>query len=500
MDHHFADQSGGVKLNDGRFGAGGPCPPWAKRWDKTEWNERGIVVWHEAAQRLECIRASKALKLLDAARADSGWRTTGIVVMQDGAWFPLPKSVPSKKTRKKQAKEGELPTTEAPTVQQTKSAGKAIEAFRLTTAASIELVEFLSANESALHQIAEVDEQETSERLAQVYELLLKAGHRAKLRELDLSSRPLAWQLDSEQQALICEVPPNRGTVKAGDFLCGWCGCVERPDCFQELSPLFVELVEAVAWVEQEVVKPPPQTEKDEKEPPFELSPAIKRRLKRYWIAPKALEPAHITYRVLIELDRAPVSYKTGEMSFGKKYQYDKKYPDADALGRELKLSPMRLDIEPLKYTGIYRIKSLVTYLDERLAVMQAQQLWEQSAVLEQHKAGNVLCARYGLTEVETDYFRVLGVCGTTEPPWPGPRPRAEYMADKALAYTLAYALDVNSYRAHTRARRKWLSDDDLVHLMHRRRAECQAIPASVRRQSELWLARHASDVADKWG
>ncbi len=495
MAHIFADKTGGAKLNEGVYTAASDYPAWATRWDQDCWRERGVVIWDEATQRLERLWASQVLKLLEAARADDSWRTIGIPITREGTWLPLPKKPPRKRARKKheqtvssaREEQTQAPRTEPKTVVE--------ERFRLTASASVELVGFLSVHELKLKEIAEEDQREASRVLGEIYDNLARLGRGMELTELDLASRLLSWRLESDAQELICEAPPNRGTVMYDDTLLSWCGCVERPECFQDTSPLFARVEEAIDWVEQAVVKPAPRAEDDEAAPPFELTPAVMERLQPFWITPELLEPGRITYRVLIELEHQPVSFKTGEMSFGKKYQYDKKYLDAYSLGRELNLSPERLEVEHLEYIGFYRVKSLVKYPDERLALMQAQQLWEQSSILEHYKSGQVIHARYGLQEMETGYLRVAGVCCSAEDQWAIPQTRAEYMAKEALEYTLAHALDVNAYRAHAGFRRRWLSDDDLLYMMHRRRAKCSAIPVETCRESEAWLLGHPDDL-----
>ena len=360
---NFADKTGGVKLNSTLYSTSHVCPAWAKGWDRDDWSDRGVVVWDEGTQRLQRLWASEALKLLGALRADEAWKTAGIPIMRQSTWLPLDEKPRGKHTRKKRGETQPLPETP-------KREPKIVveERFRLTPCASVELYEFLSAHELTLKDIAEEDERETARKLANVYEMLLKAGREAKLRDFDLSARPLPWRRDAEELQLVCELPPNRGTVSSDAFYLRWRGCIERPDEFKTWGPFFKELSDAIAWVEQEIVKPPPKDEDDEM-PVLELTSDLLERLQPYWIPPEALEPSQMTFRVLIELEYQAVSFKTGEMSFGNTYQYDKKFLDARSLGKELLLSPERLEIEHLEYTGLYRVWSLVTYHDERLAL-----------------------------------------------------------------------------------------------------------------------------------
>lgn len=57
-----------------------------------------------------------------------------------------------------------------------------------------------------------------------------------------------------------------------------------------------------------------------------------------YWIDPAWMEPERVTYRILIDLQAKPISYKSFEASCGETYRFPDRYPVPAQLAREIKL------------------------------------------------------------------------------------------------------------------------------------------------------------------
>lgn len=64
-------------------------------------------------------------------------------------------------------------------------------------------------------------------------------------------------------------------------------------------------------------------------------------------------------------------------------------------------------------------------------------------------------------------------------------------MEECALRATLCFALNVNDFRAYLGLTLDETSDDRLTETMHRDRAKSICIPAEIRTESKVWLARH---------
>jgi len=213
---------------------------------------------------------------------------------------------------------------------------------------------------------------------------------------------------------------------------------------------------------------------------------------RQYWIDPADLKPERITYRALIEVEHVPYHSKTYEISFGQKRHYDEEYYPPTMVARELNISPAQVDIEmPIKGMGWYFVRSVATYLQEPVAAAFAQQLWDQSAVLEKFREQKVIRARYGYEEVETRYCTWLGICEDQEKMWSAPISRAEYMARQAMRETLLSALDVNGWRAFLHLSFKDSTDDELLRAMHEMRIESRHQSVEARAESTRWLAEH---------
>jgi hypothetical protein len=338
--------------------------------------------------------------------------------------------------------------------------------------------------------MAEEDEQERSRALRQVYSFLFKRGREEEISETDLSARPFAWERDAVTKTLICNRPPNRGSVLLTDDNLFWRGCIEQPNQFKHESPYFVNLEETLTWVEQQLEKieqeadQPKQADEWQRIPRAELLAQKRKELAAYWVDPEAMEPDRISYQAIINLDYAPSSYQTMEMSFGQKFYYDQKFASPTQLVKELHLDP-QLDVEQ-GFNGRYTLVSRVTYFQKDIAAAQAQRFWDQSSIVPQHRAGKIIRAQYGTVEVETGYEVIMGACEHPGQPYPPEKSREEHLAWLALGETLEYALDVDGYRSYLGLKR--VSDEQLLEIMHSRRARSRHVPMEVQLESERWL------------
>jgi hypothetical protein len=178
-------------------------------------------------------------------------------------------------------------------------------------------------------------------------------------------------------------------------------------------------------------------------------------------------------------------------ISFGKKWRYDEQYAYPEVVARELQLDGILVEQPIGPNHGWNLIRSRVTYYQEYVAAAQAQQLWDRSRIVQQHQAGKVVRARYGFEEIETGYHTWLGGCEDPDRPWLPSPSRDEYLVKQAFRLTLIHALDVEGYRAYSGLTQDDFSDEDLLTILHRRRAESRHIPDAVRAESDQWLREH---------
>lgn len=213
-----------------------------------------------------------------------------------------------------------------------------------------------------------------------------------------------------------------------------------------------------------------------------------------FWIAPAALEPAQITYRVVMLIKREPLAFKTMEMSFGELMKYDEEYPGAQTLARELEIDSTRMQvIQLVSGLGLYEVKSQVTYFTESLAAGQAQAAWDRSKIVKAFGEGKIVDAHYGYEEVETGYEVYLGACQKSKAATHTQNTRAGYMARQAMRQTLLNALDLNGFRSHIRLRKKYVSDEDLLVQMHEERAKSPCLPLAAQAESQRWLSENTN-------
>ena len=266
-------------------------------------------------------------------------------------------------------------------------------------------------------------------------------------------------------------------------------------------SYYFVKLAEAVGWVEKAIVElaNEPSAEKQARIRSHEEIKANHVRLKEklinspYWIVPARMEPKRVTYKILIDLDAKPISYKSFETVCGDIYEYADRYPTPDKLAGDINLDASHFQVvQPIgDHSNWYRFTSLTTYYQETSATEQAQSAWNQSRILDQFKAGKIIRGRFGYQEVETGFLTLLGACEQADHAWGEEKNRNEFMEWKALQESLCYALDVNDYRDFLGMSAELISDEQLLEFMHETRSDSKLIPDDARRESRIWLAQH---------
>lgn len=488
MDIH-TEQSWGAYINDTGYRSRPipePCLTWATPADKSAWEERGVVIWSNQAQRVEVLSANHALQLLDYMRTEDTWQREGIPITRREVRLVIEDTRKKKRGRKKDKAPSEVEekASEPGTV--------LAERFRLSPDQSTEFLRILETNESVLRQMADEDEKKESEALRQVYSFLLKGVRESEASEIDFSARSFTWEKDAHSTTWICDRPPNRGSVVLAEGNLFWQGCIEQPARFKHWSPYQAKLEEALTWVEQQLeaaeqeASEPKEEGKRHQVPIAELIAQKREELIEYWVDPTALEPERITYQAIINLDYAPYDYKTMEMSFGEKFSYDKEFASPTQLASELQLDP-QLDVEQ-RFDGLYTLVSRVTYYREDIAVAQAQRFWEESSIVQQHRAGKVIRAQYGYVEVEPGYQVIIGACESPDQPYPPEKSREEHLAWLGLGKTLEYALDVEGYRSYLGLSPEHVSDEKLLEIMHSHRAKSPHVSLEEQLESERWL------------
>ncbi len=482
------EQTWGVQINRHGYGSTSmpeACLSWVKPVDKSVWQKKGIVVWSNQAQCVEVLSATHGLQLIDYMRAKDTWKTEGIPIIRQYGQLVI---LDSQKKKMGEHKQGKKPGE----ADNQTSKPETKESFHLNPDQSAEFLQILEANEPLLQQMAKEDEQKRIQVSREICDLLLKGMRATEASKIDFSARPFGWEKDAVTTTLICNRPPNRGSVRSTADSFFWRGCIEQPNRFKHESPYFVNLEDALNWVEQQLQKIQQEPDELKQEDRWQRIPlaeliALKRaELAEYWIDPTALEPERISYQAIIDVEYAPSSSKTMEMSFGQKYHYDEKFATPSQLARELHLDP-QLDVEQ-RFEGLYTLVSRVKYYREETAATQAQRFWEQSAIIPQHRVGKVIRAQYGTVEVETGYKVIIGACENPNHPYSLPESREEHLAWRALGETLKYALDLEGFRLYVGLGPDDISDERLLEIMHSHRAKSCHVPMEAQLESERWL------------
>lgn len=491
----FNEYSDYQRLRKGQKPLG--CLDWFETHQINTWQEQGLVVWNSIDKKIVALNGNESLKLLSELNTHDHWKSQGVSIARlvHIIEFEVPLRGRSKKTKQE------------PTVETKKSEPVYEEILHLPPEAGPELIELLEAKKHVISGMADREKKQFNEAMRQFWDWVLKHSREKEQSEIDFNARPFEWQ-SLYPLKWNCRYQSAEGRVWLGENRFFWQACVRRPGLVGK-SDHFIKLLKAVEWVEKEIVELANQPPAPEPEPHFRSDEQIAEdriRLKRklisgpYWIEPTVLEPKRITYKLFIELEVKPTSFKTFESIDGDTFYYDKHYPSPTKLMSDLNLDADHFNIDqPIgENSEWYQITSLTTYYQEESAAEQSQKAWDQSNIVKQFKAGKISRARYGYREVEIGFESYLGACEEPDKPWEQAPTRNEHMQLLAFQESLSFALDVTDYRDYLGVSPKFIKDEQILEIMHRTRARSKYLPEEIRRESKIWLAEHAPlDSAD---
>lgn len=465
------------------------CPEWLESHQFNVWQEQGLTIWNNINRKLEVLNGIESLKLLRELNSQGNWKSNGVSISRLVHRFEL--NLPSRKKRKKGEPEPEVEKSKGEDVHE--------EIIHLPPEAGYELIKLLESKKQIITQMSEQEKKRAQEALGRVYDFLFDISHKNEIKEFEFKTRSFEWQQDSDTR-MICRYQTAEGRIWLAENKFFWNTCVKREGHVGN-SHHFVKFVEAVDWVEKEIVNlaNKPDVKKEEGILSEEKIKATRIRLKAkllngpYWINAVQMEPQRITYKVLIDLEAKPISHKTFETTCGDTYKYAERYSTPIKLATDIHLDTGQFQIYQMlgENSEHFRFTSLTNYYQETLAAEQAPKVWNQSRILQLFKSGEIVRGRFGYQEVETGYITLLGACGQTDHVWHEEENRSEFMERKALRESLSFALDVNDYRDFLGLSAELMSDDRLLESMHETRSSSKFIPDEARRESLVWLAQH---------
>jgi hypothetical protein len=464
------------------------CPEWLASHQILIWQEQGLIIWNNIDKKIEHLLGAEAMKLLGELTTQDTWKSSGISVTRLVHRIEL---LPSRKKRKKGEPE--------PEVEKPKGEDVYEEIVHLPPEAGYELIELLESKKQFITQMAEQEKKRAQEAFGQTRDLLFELSHKKERQEFDFKARSFEWQSDNVSR-MICRYQTAEGRIWLAENKIFWNTCVKRGGRIGN-SHHFIKFVEAVDWVEKEIVNlaSEPEVKKKGRILSDEEIHANRVRLKTklmngpYWIDAAQMEPQRITYKVLIDLEAKPISYKSFETICGDTYKFADRYPTPNKLANDINLDVSHFQIDQMlgENSEYFRFTSLTNYYQEASAVEQAQKEWNQSRILHQFKTGEIVRGRFGYQEVETGFITLLGACGQADQVWEEEKNRGEFMEWESLRESLSNALNVNDYRDFLGMSAELISDEQLLDFMHETRSKSKFVPDEVRRESRIWLAEH---------
>lgn len=464
-------------------------PEWLDSHHFHTWQEQGLIIWNNTDRKIVSIRGTEALQLLIGLTSQEAWKSDGVSVTRLVHRIEL--NLPSRKKRKKGEPE--------PEVEKPKGEDVYEEIIHLPSEAGYELIELLESKKQLLSQMAEQEKKRFQDAMRQAWDIIIESSHKREMDEFDFKTRSFEWQSDDSSR-MICHYQTAEGRIWLAKDKLFWNTCVKREGHVGN-SHYFVKFIDAVDWVEKEIVEVAnkPDAKKEGRILSEEEIKANRIHLKEklingpYWIDPARMQPQRVTYQVLIDLEAKPISYKRFETICGDTYEYADRYPTPGKLANDINLDASHFQIDQTlgDNSEFYRFTSLTNYYQETSAAEQAQKVWNQSRILQQFKAGQIIRGQFGYQEVETGFIVLLGACGQTAHVWHEEKSRGEFMEWKALRESLSFALGVNDYRDFLGVSTELIDDERLLEFMHETRSESKFIPDEARRESRVWLAQH---------
>lgn len=464
-------------------------PEWLKSSQTNTWHQQGLIIWNNIDRKLETLNGTESLKLLSELVSQDSWKSNGVSINRLVHRIEL--NLPSHKKRKKDESEPEVENPKGEDVYE--------EIINLPPEAGYELIKLLESKKQLITQMAEQEKKHAQETLGRVYDFLFELSHKKQMEEFDFKTRSFQWQRDDDTR-MTCRYQAAKGRIWLAEEKFFWNTCVKREGHIGN-SHHFVNFAEAVDWVEKEIfnLANKPDVKKGEGILSEKEIKANRIRLKAklingpYWIDAVRMEPQKITYKVLIDLEARPISYKTFETICGDTYKNAERYPTPVKLATDVHLDAGHFQISQMlgDNSEHFRFTSLTNYYQETSASEQAQKDWNQSRILQLFKTGEIVRGRFGYQEVETGYITLLGACGQTNHVWHEEENRSEFIDRKALRESLSFALNVNDYRDFLGLSAELMSDERLLESMHETRSSSRFIPDEARRESLVWLAQH---------
>lgn len=308
------------------------------------WQERGLIIWNNIDRKIETLNGTESLKLLSELVSQDGWKSSGVSITRLVHRIEL--SPPSHKKRKNDESE--------PEVEKPKGEDVYEEIIHLPPEAGYELIELLVSRKQSITQMAEQEKKRVQEAWSQVWNLLLEISHEKELKEFDFKARSFEWQNDGVPH-MICRYQTVEGRIRLREDKLFWNACIKREGHMGN-SHYFVKFVEAVDWVEKEIVElaNEPDVKKEGRILSDEEIKANHIRLKEklingpYWIDSARMEPKRVTYKVLIDLHAKPISYKSFETICGDTYKIADRYPIPGELANDINLDVNHFQIDQI--------------------------------------------------------------------------------------------------------------------------------------------------------
>jgi hypothetical protein len=243
---HMAETTWGIRFNEYPAYQGAPkgqkpegCPEWLESHQVHTWQKQGLVIWNNIDRKIEALPGAESLRLLGELKSLDAWKSDGVSITRLVYRVELPQ------THQRRRKKGE------PELEPEKLKGEDVyeEILHLPPEAGTELIELLEARKQIISQMAEREKERSQEALRQVWDSIIEFSRKKELREFDFQGRSFEWQRDDASR-MICHYQSAEGRIWLGKDKVFWNTCVKR-EGHAGNSHYFVELAEAVDWVER---------------------------------------------------------------------------------------------------------------------------------------------------------------------------------------------------------------------------------------------------------
>lgn len=163
--------SWGIYINSEKDLRHPPVPQWVKSGNRMAWENQGVIIWSETANRVMCLFPHQALDILDDLRESSDWKDSPFCLEWDAYSMPFSEEDRVEWRTSKNRRNQSLNNSSA------------YGGILFTPEQTQELFLFLEQHQSVIREFADAKTKEVRKILGRAYSIILGWGRERQKRQ-----------------------------------------------------------------------------------------------------------------------------------------------------------------------------------------------------------------------------------------------------------------------------------------------------------------------------